>query len=251
MRMGILFGPILDGGNRNALAEQVHAYVGAGFDSIWTPQAMGRGFMIADPLMALTVAATVSDEVELGTGILQLPLYHPMEVAHRIMTLHQLCGDRLVLGVGAGSTQADYDVCGRDYEGRFKAFNESLATLREIFDTGGTGGSNHHPWPEIKGGPKLAYGTWGKGVVRAAKEFDVWIASGMHRTPDEVCAVAPDYRAAGGQRAIVTTIAVSGDTDLGKLKADLDQYADAGFDDAVILPLPGLPPLDEVRKLVD
>ena len=125
------------------------------------------------------------------------------------------------------------------------------ANPQVIFETGGTGGSNHNPWPEVKGGPKLAYGTWGKGVARAAKEFDVWIASGMHRTPDEVCAVAPEYRAAGGQRAIVTTINVSGDTDLGQLKADLDQYAAAGFDDAVILPLPGIPPLDQIRKLVD
>ncbi len=251
MRMGILFGPILDGANTNALAEQVHAYLGAGFDSIWSAQAIGRGFMMSDPLMALTVAANLSDKVELGTGILQLPLYHPMEVAHRIFTLHQMCGDRLILGVGAGSTQADYDAYGRDYDGRFKAFNETLATLRDIFETGGTGGANHAPWPAIKGGPKLAYGTWGKGVARAAREFDVWIASGMHRTPDEVCAVAPEYRAAGGKRAIVTTINVSGETDLGKLKADLDQYAEAGFDDAVILPLPGIPSLDQVRKLVD
>ena len=250
MRMGIVFGPVLDGANRNALAEQVHAYIGAGFDSIWSAQAIGRGFMMSDPLMALTVAATLSDKVELGTGILQLPLYHPMELAHRIFTLHQMCGDRLILGVGAGSTQADYTAYGRDYDGRFKAFNETLATLREIFETGGTGGASHKPWPVLQGGPKLAYGTWGKGVARAAKEFDMWIASGMHRTPDEVCAVAPDYRAAGGRRAMVTTINVSGDTDLGKLKADLDQYAEAGFDDAIILPLPGIPPLDQVRKLV-
>ncbi len=250
MRMGILFGPILEGANTKALSEQVHAYVGAGFDSIWSAQAIGRGFMMSDPLMALTVAATIDEKIELGTGILQLPLYHPMEVAHRIITLHQMCGDRLILGVGAGSTQADYDAYGRDYEGRFKAFNEALATLREIFETGGSGGSSHNPWAELKGGPKLAYGTWGKGVARAAKEFDVWIASGMHRTPDEVCAVAPEYRAAGGKRAIVTTINVSGKTDLGELKADLDQYAAAGFDDAVILPLPGMPPLEDVRKLV-
>ncbi len=250
MRMGILFGPILDGANTNALTEQVHAYVGAGFDSIWSAQAIGRGFLMSDPLMALAVAANLSDKVELGTGILQLPLYHPMELAHRIFTLHQMCGDRLILGVGAGSTQADYDAYGRDYPGRFKAFNETLATLREIFETGGTGGSNHKPWPAVQGGPKMVYGTWGKGVARAAKEFDGWIASGMHRTPDEVCAVAPEYRAAGGKRAIVTTINVSGETDLGKLKVDLDQYAEAGFDDAVILPLPGIPPLDQVRKLV-
>ena len=61
-----------------------------------------------DPLLALTAAAAVTTRVELGTGILQLPLYHPADVVLKVLTLLQIAGDRLLLGVGAGSTQADY-----------------------------------------------------------------------------------------------------------------------------------------------
>ena len=40
------------------------------------------------------------------------------------------------------------------------------------------------------------------------------------------------------------------DTDLQRLQKDLAIYAEAGFDDAVVMIFPGGPGLDEVRSLV-
>ena len=251
MRMGALLGPILDPGQANALAEQARTFAGEGFTSLWSAQAIGRGFMMTDPLIALTVAATVTDGVEIGTAVLQIPLYEPMDLANRVFSLQQIAGDRLLFGVGAGSTAADYAVHGRSYESRFEVFESSLAVLREIFATGGAGQSNLTPWPSVAGGPPIFYGTWGKAVARAASEFDGWIASGMHRTPEQVAAAAKNYAAAGGGRSIVSTIQVSGQTDLGELKEALNVYAEAGFDDAVVMLLPGAPAPAAVRRLLD
>jgi alkanesulfonate monooxygenase SsuD/methylene tetrahydromethanopterin reductase-like flavin-dependent oxidoreductase (luciferase family) len=207
--------------------------------------------MMTDPLLALSVAATVAEDVEVGTAVLQIPLYEPMDLAHRIFSLQQLSGGRFIFGVGAGSTAADYLAYGRGYEARFEAFESSLAALRKIFASGGLGDSNLSPWPAVAGGPPIFYGTWGKGVARAATEFDGWIASGMHRTPEQVAAAAAGFQAAGGGRSIVSTIQVGGRTDLGELKEALTVYAEAGFDDAVVMILPGGPAPAAVRRLLN
>ena len=54
----------------------------------------------------------MTKKVELGTCILQVPLRHPVELAHRVLSAHYLSGGRLRLGVGAVSTKADFDAVG-------------------------------------------------------------------------------------------------------------------------------------------
>jgi alkanesulfonate monooxygenase SsuD/methylene tetrahydromethanopterin reductase-like flavin-dependent oxidoreductase (luciferase family) len=250
MRLGALLGPITDPADSRFLAEQARTFAGEGFTSLWSAQALGRGFMLTDPLIALTVAATVADDVEIGTAVLQVPLYHPMDLAHRIFSLSQICGDRLIFGIGAGSTENDFNACGRDYAGRFRTFDESVGSLREIFATGGTGESSLTPWPAVAGGPRLFLGTWGKGVERAAKEFDGWIASGAYRAPEEVAAAAERFHAAGGGRSVVSTIQLTSETDLGELKERFARFAEAGFDDAVVMFMPGGPAPSSVRGLL-
>ncbi len=250
MKLGALLGPITDPSRSDFLAEQAKALEGEGFGSLWTAQAVGRGFMLTDPIVALTVAASVTRSVEIGTAVLQVPLYDPLDLAYRVLSLQQVCGDRLRLGVGAGSTQNDFDTFGRDYESRFQDFETALATLREVFAHGGSGARQLSPWPAVQGGPPIFYGTWGKGVERAAQEFDGWIASGMHRTPEQVAAAAARYQAAGGGRAIVSTIQVGKDTDLGELRERFAVFSEAGFDDAVVMLLPGAPEPAAVRALL-
>jgi alkanesulfonate monooxygenase SsuD/methylene tetrahydromethanopterin reductase-like flavin-dependent oxidoreductase (luciferase family) len=251
IRMGALLGPVPNGAPANFLVEQAKTYVAEGFNSLWAAQSMGRGFMWTDPFVTMTIAATVSQDVEVGSAIVQIPLYHPGDFAHRVVSLHQLLGDRLILGLGAGSTGADFALVGRDGETRFKVFTESVAALREAYVPGSDANKALSPWPHMTTPPKLFFGTWGKGVERAVKEFDGWIASGHYRTVDELEETAARYQEAGGGRAIVSTLMIDGDTDLGEFREKLARFAEAGFNDAVVLIQPGGPAPDVVRALTD
>ena len=212
-----------------ALADWARQLAGEGYESLWMPHAIGRGFMLSDPFIALCVAATVTEGVELGTAVVQAPLYHPVDLAHRILSTMQVCGERLRIGVGVGSTQQDFDSLGRDYAGRFRGFAPDIERLRSLLATGASGEVDLAPWPATRGGPPLLLGTWGAGVERAASDWDGWIASAMHRSPDEVVAALGRYRAAGGGRAIVSTIRMFPGADLGEVRDGLARFADGSL----------------------
>lgn len=250
MRLGALLGPVANGHRAETLAEQARTYAGEGFGSLWSAQAVGRGFMMTDPFIALAVAATTVEDVEIGTAVVQVPLYPVMDLAHRVFSLQQICGDRLILGVGAGSTAKDFAAFNRNYETRFADFNRSISALRDVFATGRHGAADLSPWPAVAGGPPLFLGSWGNGVESAAQAYDGWIASAAYRSVDEVAAAAARYRDAGGGRSVVSTIQINAETDLGDLKEKLARFAEAGFDDAVVMILPGGPAPGEVRALV-
>ena len=252
MRMGALLGPIVEPTDHRSLAEQARAYVDAGYTSLWSAHAIGRGFMVTDPFVALTAAATavgsLDASVEIGTAVLQLPLYHPIDVAHKTYSLQQMCDSRFVLGVGAGSTETEFNLFERDYSSRFAEFNKHVDALRQAFQADP---NPLTPWPNVAEGPALYYGTWGNGVKRAAQQFDGWIASGHYRSVDEVCQAHADYTQAGGGRSIVSTLQIDGKTDLGEMGEKLVRFAEAGFDDAVIMRLPGAPTSEAIRRLID
>ena len=250
MKLSALLSPIAQPQTANAIAEQARMLVGEGFEGLWSAQAIGRGFMLTDPFVALSIAAAVTEAVDIGTAVVQVPLYQPADLAHRVLSLLQVCGKRLILGVGAGSTQKDFDAFGRDYTGRFREFNSATTTLRRFLATGRSDDTDLSPWPVTLGVPPVFLGSWGNGVERAAKSFDGWIASGAYRNPTEVVTALGRYRQAGGGRAIVSTIQLRGDTDVGQLGDLLRQYQDAGFDDAVVMFLPGAPKPSRVRALV-
>lgn len=250
IRLGALLGPVVDGASTHMLADQARRYAGEGFTSLWAAQAIGRGFMVPDPFIVMSVAATATDSVEIGSAIVQVPLYHPLDFAHRVVSLHQICGNRLILGVGAGSTLSDYAAFDRDPEARFRALPASLDALRAVYTPGTPLNGVLTPWPSLTP-PRIFYGTWGKGVEKAAREFDGWIASGHYKSVDEVSAAAARYKAAGGGRSIVSTLILDEATDLGEFRERLSRFADAGFEDAVVMIRPGGPSAATVRKLVD
>jgi alkanesulfonate monooxygenase SsuD/methylene tetrahydromethanopterin reductase-like flavin-dependent oxidoreductase (luciferase family) len=232
-----------------ATAQWAQRLVSAGFDSLWTPQVMGRGFLVPDPFVTLAVAATATQDVELGTATVQVPLHHPADLAHRVLSLLSVCGNRLSLGVSPGSTEIDFVTLGRNYPARFATFHRDVDRLRRLL----TRGPDEHADLAAAGvgaGPRLLLGSWGANVERAAREYDGWLASGYRRTPDQVIAAHERYRAAGGGRAIVCAVPVDHKDDLDRTGEVLGRYARAGFDDAVVLIGPGGPEPEQVRALV-
>src|SRR5690242_16078001 len=96
-------------GPQDRLLDRVADYArrieAAGFPGIWVGDSLGRGRPTLDPLMELSILAAVTRKVELSIGVLQIPLRHPIELAHRVQSIQALSGNRLVLGVGSGSTK--------------------------------------------------------------------------------------------------------------------------------------------------
>jgi alkanesulfonate monooxygenase SsuD/methylene tetrahydromethanopterin reductase-like flavin-dependent oxidoreductase (luciferase family) len=235
------------------VAQWARRLVSEGFDSLWTPQVIGRGSLVPDPFVTLAVAATATEGspmIELGTATVQVPLHHPADLAHRILSLMSVCGDRLTLGVSPGSTDVDYATFERDYTARFRTFDENLVRLRILLAHGRDEHVDLAPALRDSGGPPLLLGSWGAKVERAAREFDGWLASAHRRTADQIIAAHERYRAAGGRRAIVCAIRLAGNDDLGPTGDLLQRYADAGFDDAVVLIEPGGPDPGQVRSLL-
>jgi alkanesulfonate monooxygenase SsuD/methylene tetrahydromethanopterin reductase-like flavin-dependent oxidoreductase (luciferase family) len=207
-----------------------------GFASIWVVDAVGRGFILPDPLMALAIAASVTQRVELGTGVLQLPIRGTTELAHRILTLHQVANGRLLLGVGPGSTEADFLAFGGDYAGRMTRFAEQLPRLRELLRTGRSGDVDLKPWPATAGGPPILYAGWrGRWIERAAAEADGWVASGIHNDDDALADGLARFRDAGGKRAVAANILMG--PEIGPTAERLAHLRELGFDDAVVLDL--------------
>lgn len=250
MRLGALLGPVTTPTQPDFIARQARILQSAGYSSLWSAQAIGRGFMITDPFIALSTAAAVTEGVELGTAVVQASLYHPADLAHRILSLSQVAGDRLIIGLGAGSTEADFKAYDRNYATRFSTFRGMIGPVMGFLESGQSGDTQLSPWPDVLGRVKVFLGTWGKGVERAAQEFDGWIASGHYRTPPEVTEALRRYRAAGGGRAIVSTLILNKATDTGELKERLQTFAAAGFDDVVVMFHPGAPDVDTVRRLL-
>lgn len=207
-----------------------------GYESIWVFDAVGRGFILPDPLMALAVAATATESIELGTGVLQLPIRNVPEVAHRIMSLHLLAGDRLALGVGPGSTEADFLTFGADYERRFTDFDEQFVELKHWLEHGTSGERTLSPWPSVAGGPDFYLAGWrGRWVERAATEASGWIASGANADDATLADAIGRFRDAGGDRAVVTNVQIS--DELGPVVDRLHHLEELGFDDAIVFDL--------------
>ncbi len=207
-----------------------------GYSSIWTFDAVGRGFMLPDPLMALAVAASGTTNIELGTGIMQLPIRNVAEVVHRLFSLEVLAPGRVLFGVGPGSTRDDFEAFGGDYSGRFAEFDRQWRELRSFVGEGAADGRDLHPWPQVLGKPTLMLAGWrGQWVERAAAEALGWIASGARVDDHQLAGALARFREAGGRRAIVTTIGVG--ADVGPTIDRLHLLAGMGFDDAVVYDL--------------
>lgn len=219
-----------------SFAEAARTIEDLGYASIWTFDAVGRGFMLPDPLMALTVAAGVTERVELGTGIMQLPIRNVVEVAHRVLTLELLAPGRILFGVGPGSTERDFELFGGDFNRRFADFEQQWEELGQWIRDGRLGERDLHPWPSVLGGPTLMLAGWrGRWVERAAVESSGWIASAMYADDDQLADGVARFRAAGGLRAVVTNIQAG--EDLAPTIDRLTKLAELGFDDAVVLDL--------------
>jgi len=80
-------------------------------------------------LPMLAALAVVTQRIRLSTGMLILPLHHPVRVAEEAAVIDLLSGGRLTLGVAAGYREVEFETFGIDPRTRGKRMRESLEVL--------------------------------------------------------------------------------------------------------------------------
>jgi probable F420-dependent oxidoreductase len=123
-----------------------------GFESLWLPEhgvipvnpSIGPGgvagapipdsyLLMVDPLIGLTVAATVTKTLRLGTGVCLIPEHHPVDLAKRISSLDLYSNGRFILGAGAGWQPEESAALGGDFPHRWAQTVESLAIMHKLW----------------------------------------------------------------------------------------------------------------------
>ncbi|MFI9104641.1 LLM class F420-dependent oxidoreductase [Streptomyces fildesensis] len=144
-----------------------------------------------DPVATLSFLAGVTTRVRLMSHVAVVGLRHPLVTAKQYATLDHLSGGRLILGVGAGHVQEEFDAVGADFARRGPVLDETIDALKaalgpeefpehrgELFDFGGLG---QLPRPAQEHVPVWVGGSSPAAVRRAAVKADGWLPQGDPR----------------------------------------------------------------------
>jgi alkanesulfonate monooxygenase SsuD/methylene tetrahydromethanopterin reductase-like flavin-dependent oxidoreductase (luciferase family) len=82
-----------------------------------------------EPLETLAYAAALTDKVKIATGILVLPVRHPVVLAKEISTLCHMSNNRFVFGVGPGWYTREFEVTGSRIEERGRRTDEIIEAV--------------------------------------------------------------------------------------------------------------------------
>ena len=83
-----------------------------------------------DPLVTLGFVAASTNRVQLGTGVLVLPLRHPIAVAKQVASLDVISSGRALLGVGSGWLHDEFELLGQGWRDRGRRTDRGIDTLR-------------------------------------------------------------------------------------------------------------------------
>ena len=134
MRIGLITGARGAAVELPDVVEEVVQAEYDGFDSIWLPQvSAGPGF---DALMALSLAASKTSRIAVGTAVVPIFPIHPMALAKHALTAQIACEGRMTLGVGLSHRPMIEDVMGLSYESPARNMSEYLNVLRPLLDDG-------------------------------------------------------------------------------------------------------------------
>lgn len=89
-----------------------------------------RGVAYWDPLATFGFLAARTERIRFATSVLVLGYHHPLEIAKRYGTLDAVSGGRLILGVGVGTLEEEFDLLGAPFEDRGARGDDALRALR-------------------------------------------------------------------------------------------------------------------------
>ena len=88
---------------------------------------------VYDSLVTLGWIAGWTERIGLGTSIVIVPLHNPFHLAKQAATMQELSGGRLMLGVGMGWYEREYETMGVEFEGRGRRGDEAIRLMRALW----------------------------------------------------------------------------------------------------------------------
>jgi probable F420-dependent oxidoreductase len=177
----------------------------AGFDSIWLGEHHNNPVLYPAPLIGLAAVASRTRSIRLGTGVLLLPLYHPMMVAEEAAMVDMISGGRLILGLGAGYAPEEFAAFGVSLKERGGRLEESARLLHRLWtEENVTHRGKYYqldnatvaPRPLQRPRPPIWFGAWVEPALRrAARLGNAWLV-GPSANLKEIAPCAELYRKA-------------------------------------------------------
>jgi probable F420-dependent oxidoreductase len=180
-----------------------------GFDSGWVGDHLNFYPPVIDALTAVAAAASRTERLVLGTGVLLLPLRNPVWTAKQIASIDALAPDRFIFGVGVGGENpAEWEAVGVPVAERGARLDESLEIVGALL----RGEPVDHPGPLLPvrspvlepvpaNPPPLVVGGRSQAALRrAARVAEGWLGVWMSaKRLAETRAQLHDYCAAYGR----------------------------------------------------
>lgn len=167
------------------IADMAHVAEEAGLDSLWVGDHLlydlpsgRRGPWEAWSLLAALGAIT--ERVEIGPLVAALPFHNPAVLAKKASTVDEISGGRLILGVGAGWNQFEFEAFGLPFDRRVDRFAEAFTIVRTLLSEGEMDFAGEFytlrecelsPRPTRPGGPPLLIGSSGPRMLALTLPF--------------------------------------------------------------------------------
>jgi alkanesulfonate monooxygenase SsuD/methylene tetrahydromethanopterin reductase-like flavin-dependent oxidoreductase (luciferase family) len=189
--------PLIDFDGDGYSLASLTSYAEAARDLGYAALAANDHMLFARPWLdgPTALAATVahSGSMQLMTTVALPVIRGPVQTAKTLGAIDILSGGRLIVGVGPGSSRADYEAVALDFEERWKRLDDAVKTLRALWRKEqvrgrfySTNGIALEPETAQAQGPPVWIGSWGSeaGLRRTARLGDGWLASAYNTTPE-------------------------------------------------------------------
>ena len=185
-------------------------------DHVAVPRARAEAMRTTwyDTVATLGFLAAATAHVRLLSHVFILPYRHPLLSAKAFATLDALSGGRVILGVGAGHLEGEFETLGIDFKRRGKLLDEAIDLVKAAFrdefvDFDGATWKVHEmglrPRPVQSPRPPVWVGGSTPGALRrAALRGDGWLPQGTPRAelPAAIDLIRKTRREAIGDRPI-------------------------------------------------
>ena len=141
--------PLIDFGEGTATLDDLRGYAGAAAALGYTHLCANDHFLFQRPWLdgptALAAVLADSGEMRLATTVVVPVVRGPVATAKTLAAIDRLSGGRLIVGVGPGSSQRDYELVGVAFEERWARLDEEIRALRGWATAGWRRGTTRHP----------------------------------------------------------------------------------------------------------